>query len=59
MTNNVPRRNLTLAALSTGRARDSNDVGFISPVNGTNFGRTIAFPGAARWRPTWARMEGR
>lgn len=45
-TNNVPRRNATMGVFSNGRARDTNDVGFVSPAAGTSFGRGIAFPGA-------------
>lgn len=42
----APRQGLTFGVLSTGRARDSADTGFVSPIDGTDFGRVIAFPGA-------------
>jgi len=43
-TNILPRYNATLATLSTGMARDVGDVGWVSPIAGTNFGSTLSFP---------------
>ncbi len=40
-----PRQGGTLALISTGMARDANDPGWVSPVNGTSFTTTITFPG--------------
>ncbi|MBI5531636.1 MAG: choice-of-anchor L domain-containing protein [Deltaproteobacteria bacterium] len=42
----VPKKNATLAIISSGMARDSNDPGWVSPVSGTSLTTSITFPGA-------------
>jgi hypothetical protein len=39
----VPKKNATMAGLSTGLMRDSNDPGWVSPIVGTSFTSSIAF----------------
>jgi hypothetical protein len=40
----VPRKNVTMAGISTGRMRDQNDSGYAAPNAGADFGRSLAFP---------------
>ena len=42
----TPRKNQTLAGLSTGMMRDANDPGWVIPISGTTLTTAITFPGA-------------
>jgi hypothetical protein len=44
--NVTPKKNATLAVLSTGMARDASDTGWVTPISGTSFSSGIVFPGA-------------
>ena len=41
----VPKKNATLAVISSGKARAAADPGWVSPIAGTSFTSSIAFPG--------------
>jgi hypothetical protein len=43
----APKKNATLAILSSGMARDANDPGWVTPIAGTSFTSQITFPGSA------------
>jgi hypothetical protein len=42
----VPKKNATLAVISSGMARDAADPGWVIPIPGTSFTSNIVFPGA-------------
>jgi hypothetical protein len=42
----VPKKNSTLAVISSGMARAAADSGWVLPISGTTFTSSIAFPGA-------------
>jgi hypothetical protein len=42
----VPKKNATLAVISSGMARAAADAGWVLPITGTTFTSSIAFPGA-------------
>jgi hypothetical protein len=42
----VPKKNATLAVISSGMARDAGDAGWVIPIPGTTFTSNIIFPGA-------------
>lgn len=41
----TPKRFNTMAVISSGMARDSNDAGWVTPISGTSLTTSIAFPG--------------
>lgn len=41
-----PKKNVTMAVISAGMARDANDPGWVLPIPGTTLTSAIAFPGA-------------
>jgi len=43
----VPKKNATLAVISSGMARATADAGWVLPIGGTSFTSSITFPGAA------------
>jgi len=42
----VPKKNTTMAVISSGMARDANDPGWVVPIPGTALTTSITFPGA-------------